>query len=101
LETSEPEPQDVGTDIAYYQAFTLDWKGQALTIRWCPEWTPSVMAHLEAQSADEKPHPISETGYKSHFIQKQEVVNMGGPVAYVTAWLEELDDGKPVQLSLF
>ena len=101
LETPELEPQNVEANIADYQTFTLDWKGQTLTIRWCPEWTPRVMAHLEIQSADEKPHLISETGYKSHFIQKQEVVNMGGPVAYVTAWLEELDDGKPVQLSLF
>lgn len=25
----------------------------------------------------------------------------GGPVAYVTAWLRSLDDGKPKQLSLF
>ena len=101
LEVLEEESKEAESDFDPYETTTFEWKGQALTIRWHPDYSPGVMAHLEILTEDRKPHPISETGYKSHFIQKQEVEDMGGPVAYVTAWLEELDDGKPVQLSLF
>jgi len=101
LDAPEVESKEEEPDFDPYQTSTIEWKGQALTIRWHPDYSPGVMAHLEILTEDKKPHPISKTGYRSHFIQRQEVEDMGGPVAFVTAWLEELDDGKPVQLSLF
>jgi hypothetical protein len=84
-----------------YEEYQLDWKGQDITIRWCPEWLGGDTAHLEIITEDRRPHPISETGYRSHFIPRQRVEEAGGPVAYVTLWLESKDDGNPVQLSLF
>jgi hypothetical protein len=83
-----------------YEEHQLAWKGQGITIRWAPNWSVGVIAHLEIVTADRKAHPISETGYKSHFCPREQVEEMGGPVAFVTAWLESKDDGKPVQLSL-
>ena len=32
--------------------------------------------------------PITETGYRSHFISATELINAGGPVTFVTAWIE-------------
>ena len=32
--------------------------------------------------------PITETGYRSHFISTLDLINEGGPVTFVTAWLE-------------
>ena len=84
-----------------YDEYALKWKGQGITIRWAPNWSVGIIAHLEIVTADRKAHPISETGYKSHFCPREQVEEMGGPVAFVTAWLESKDDGKPVQLSLF
>ncbi|MGC1497933.1 MAG: hypothetical protein WA790_19165 [Sulfitobacter sp.] len=84
-----------------YEEHQLEWKGQGITIRWAPNWSVGVIAHLEMVTADRKAHPISETGYKSYFCPREQVEEMGGPVAFVTAWLESKDDGKPVQLSLF
>jgi hypothetical protein len=72
-----------------------------ITVRHCATWLQDEMSHLEIISADRAPHPISETGYKSHFIRPEHIVEEGGPVAYVMAWLQTLDDGKPKQLSLF
>jgi len=83
-----------------YEAFQIDWRGQGIIVRWCPQWLGGMTAHLEIVTADRSPHPISETGYRSHFCPKAEVEEFGGPVAFVTAWLETTDDGKPVQLSL-
>jgi hypothetical protein len=84
-----------------FEEHEVTWRGQVITVRWCPNWTTGVIAHLEIVTADRAAHPISETGYKSHFCPREQVEEMGGPVAYVTAWLELRDDGKPVQLSLF
>jgi hypothetical protein len=47
--------------------------------------------HLQIESiAPEKaPLPITETGYLSHFISPLALANAGGPVAFVTAWIEQ------------
>lgn len=84
-----------------YEEHHFEWRGQEITVRWCPNWTVGVIAHLEIITADRTPHPISETGYKSHFCLRELVEELGGPVAFVAVWLETKDDGKPVQLSLF
>lgn len=90
---TRPEPE--------YDEFQIDWQGQSLSIRHCAAWLGDETAHLEIISADRAPHPISETGYRSHFIRPKHIEEEGGPVAYVMAWLQALDDGKPKQLSLF
>jgi hypothetical protein len=84
-----------------YEAHSLEWRGQSLTVRWCPQWSGDLTAHLEIVSSDRRRHPISETGYRSHFVPRAYVEEAGGPAAYVAAWLKEIDDGAPVQLSLF
>lgn len=38
-----------------------------------------VTAHLEIASNDSRAHPISETGYKSHFCPRELVDEAGGP----------------------
>lgn len=83
-----------------YEEHQIDWKGQDITVRWCPQWLGGDTAHLEIVTHDCQAHPISETGYRSHFCPRELVEEAGGPVAFVTAWLETKDDGKPVQLSL-
>ncbi|MGB1265716.1 MAG: hypothetical protein ACPG6L_08295, partial [Nereida ignava] len=97
-----PEPEVQSKTPSIYDEEILTWKGQDLTVRWCPNWSADAgMGHLEIITEDRKPHPISETGYKSHFTHRTDVEEIGGPVAYTLAWLTEEDDGKAVQLSLF
>lgn len=45
--------------------------------------------HVEVESIAPKraPLPITETGYRSHFIPPLDLVNAGGPVTFVEAWL--------------
>jgi hypothetical protein len=69
------------------------------------------MAHLEIESIRpaRAPLPMTETGYRSHFIQPNEVERFGGPEAYVEAWITELagtaawhqTDAASRQLALF
>lgn len=97
----DPEQAPPAPPRPEYEEHVIDWHGQTLTIRHCPAYLGDEMAHLEIISPDRKPHPISETGYRSHFINLAHIEAEGGPVGYVTAWLQTLDDGKPKQLSLF
>lgn len=55
--------------------------------------------HIEVESVEPKKAalPISETGYRSHFIAPLELMNDGGPVTFVTAWLDREAKGKDWQ----
>ena len=88
-------------DVRSVELLAAHVRGQEITVRWCTEWFGGDTAHLEIVTADHTPHPISQTGYRSHFCPRELVEVAGGPVAFVTAWLERVDDGKAVQLSLF
>ena len=76
----------------HYTDHHIDWEGIALLIKWCPNWLGQnahhQIAHLEIHAADKTPLPITETGYRSHFIDKGAVEALGGPGAYARAWLD-------------
>jgi hypothetical protein len=72
----------------------FDWNGILLEITYEPEWLPphilgEDVAHVQVQSIypTDAPLPITETGYRSHFIAAATIVAAGGPVAYVDVWL--------------
>ena len=98
LQSQEPAAR---SNEPQYTEHEITWRNQRLTIRFCPAWLGGESAHLEIISPDREPHPISETGYRSHFINPLLIEEAGGPVAYVESWLRAVDDGKPRQLSLF
>lgn len=80
-------------------AATFDWQGITVEISYEPNWmnvsNPDCdlpYAHLEIRTVapERVPLPITETGYKSHFLHPYEIDELGGPVAYVEAWLNEM-----------
>lgn len=79
-----------------YAIIHKNWNGIEIEIRWIADYCKfddgQSMAHLEVQSIkpDRAPLPITETGYRSHFIFRNEVEHMGGPEAYVEAWIDEV-----------
>lgn len=93
----------------------LVWEGVTLSISYEPSWLGMSEdygpAHLEIHVVEPEraPLPITETGYRSHFLARALVEEAGGPVAYVRQWLDEaaqdrewkLAQGRRAQLSLF
>jgi hypothetical protein len=77
----------------HYTDHHIEWEGIAVLVKWCQNWHGDNayyrIAHLEIHAANKTPLPITETGYKSHFIDKEAVEALGGPVAYARAWLDE------------
>jgi hypothetical protein len=71
---------------------SLTWRGIALTVVFTPDWVAlddCRYDHLEVMSeAPRRPLPMTETGYQSLFLPAGEIEGLGGPVAYVTRWLD-------------
>ncbi|SNZ20069.1 hypothetical protein [Cohaesibacter gelatinilyticus] len=83
-------------DCPTYEAFQLTWHGIGLTVRHSPAWYQQqqdgfVTQHIEVISDDRVPLPITETGYRSHFMNGQDALGEfeGDPVAFVNWWLDE------------
>lgn len=79
-----------------YETFALEWRGIAIHVRYAANWLNMAAkgydtAHIEVEALDPEraPLPITETGYRSHFTSVETVAACGGPVAFVTTWLEE------------
>ena len=76
------------------EIYRFDWNGILLEVTYAPQWLPPAIlgedvAHLQVASIypTDAPLPITETGYRSHFIAASAVAAAGGPVAYIDMWL--------------
>ena len=70
---------------------TLDWRGLLVQVSYEPHWmSGGDIAHLQVETLEpaRAPLPITETGYRSHFIAQGSVEAQGGPSSYALAWLE-------------
>lgn len=71
---------------------TLLWRGIEVTVVFYPEYFGQGdwrHDHLEVMTAHpRRPLPMTETGYRSLFLPAGEIESLGGPVAYVTRWLD-------------
>lgn len=68
------------------------WQGMALSVTFEADFlnmsrhSGFATAHLQIRASQRL--PITETGYRSHFLPLVEIDEAGGPVAYALAWLD-------------
>jgi hypothetical protein len=86
----------------------IDWQGLSLSVTFDSDWSGlGYVAHIEVVTVkpDRAPNPISETGYKSHFLPVNEIESAQELRQYVLAWLEHAAKKSrwqaSAQLSLF
>lgn len=85
--------------------FELDWRdpiaGAVVRVRitHSRDYLGMGQDHIEVESVRPKkaPLPITETGYRSHFLTPLELINAGGPITFVSAWLDREAKGKDWQ----
>jgi len=66
----------------------ITWEGRDIRLSYSPRWCTQI-DHIEVQSVDGRPLPITETGYKSHFFGPVEpIMPMSEIEAMVRAWLD-------------
>jgi hypothetical protein len=93
----EASPPRVGRNAPRVITENLKWRGVDLLIMYKSHAFAAVgdaggtTAHLEVRSmgAADLPLPITDTGYRSHFLPRGEVEKAGGPGLYVRRWLEQ------------
>ncbi|MEQ1711745.1 MAG: hypothetical protein ABL908_10120 [Hyphomicrobium sp.] len=76
--------------------YEIDWRDAAggscvrVRITHSRDYLSMGHDHIEVDSIRPKkaPLPITDTGYRSHFLNPLELANNGGPVTFVTAWLD-------------
>ena len=66
----------------------ITWRGIALAITFSPEKF-GMVDHIELHTEGRTALPVTETGYRSHFMASGTVAAHGGAVAFVTAWLDD------------
>lgn len=66
---------------------TITWRGVRVEITFTPD-SFGMVDHIELRSEGRAPLPVTETGYRSHFMSKGTVAEHGDAVAFVTAWLD-------------
>lgn len=78
-----------------YHTESIIWNNITIEIRYCKAWLSSDVdgyntAHLEIEAVNHARArlPMTETGYRSHFCQHNDIIAHGGAVEFVKAWLE-------------
>lgn len=101
-----------------YDRQIIDWRGYRIEVAYCRSWSPSfegiygcAMSHIEVRTIEPEraPLPITETGYRSHFIHEPVVAEYGGAEAIIRMMLDEAANSREwiereqnsKQLSLF
>lgn len=69
---------------------TLDWRGVLVEVRF-EERKFQQFDHLQIQSVEPErtPLPMTETGYRSHFVAHGIIQQNGGPLEYAALWLDQ------------
>ncbi|HWA89811.1 MAG TPA: hypothetical protein VG889_07240 [Rhizomicrobium sp.] len=76
----------------------FDWQGITVAVSYEADWlgvskelSQFATAHLEIEAVQPSKQalPVTETGYRSHFVARGVVEQAGGPVAFARAWLDQ------------
>lgn len=97
-----PKDEPIGGAAPRKTKYEIDWHNpvSAETVRiritHARDYLVQGTDHIEVESIKPKkaPLPITATGYLSHFIPALQLINAGGPVTLITAWIDSEARGK-------
>jgi hypothetical protein len=81
--------------MSAYTEQNVTWRGINLKVRHCPRWLDRpgefVTQHIEVVAEGREPLPITETGYRSCFLNGAGAIKEWGddPVKFVFDWLDK------------
>ena len=96
------EREPIGGASPHKSRYEITWRNPVtnedvrIRITHARDYLATGNDHIEVESIAPKkaPLPITETGYRSHFLSPLELMNAGGPVTFVTTWIEHEAKGK-------
>lgn len=100
-----PPDEPLGGNSPHKTRYEMNWKnpvtGGAIKIRitHARDYLSKGNDHIEIESLGPKRAalPVTETGYRSHFMPALDLINAGGAVTFVRAWLDREAAGKSWQ----
>ena len=76
----------------------LVWRGIKIMIHYKSNYFDSTsgfsIAHFDITTENRVPLPFTESGYRSHFLDANELEDYETPADFVKAWLEQSAKGK-------
>ncbi|MEM7243626.1 MAG: hypothetical protein AAF429_15725 [Pseudomonadota bacterium] len=69
----------------YDETLNLEWRGIPIKVTLVKEHFNSGFHHIELRA--DRPLPMTETGYRSHFMQAERFDEYDGLKDFVTRWL--------------
>lgn len=67
----------------------MTWRGITLQVRHRSNWLSTGFDHIEVEATPRERLPITETGYRSHFIDPDDLADYdGNAIIFVLFWLE-------------
>ncbi|MEJ8563295.1 hypothetical protein QTO30_20130 [Yoonia sp. GPGPB17] len=71
------------------------WHGRIVEVSYDPNWLDGMAQHLELRST--RPLPVTQTGYRSRFLQTETVLEEDQIEVFVKAWLDDAADNNDWQ----
>lgn len=77
------------------------WRGVEIEVRSEANWLNTGLTHIEIETMPRTPLPMTETGYRSHFIDPGVLAEYWNAEDFVQQWVEESAKDWSGQLQLF
>lgn len=74
---------------------TIIWQGREIEVTYIPNWCAGITQHLELRST--RALPVTETGYRSHFLPAGEEMTKDALAQFVRDWLDTVAQDKDWQ----
>ena len=76
-------------------------RGVEIEVRSEVNWLTTGLTHVEVEAMPRTPLPITETGYRSHFVNPGDLAEFGSVEDFVRQWLETAAVSWNAQLKFF
>jgi len=86
--SGKPAERDIVTEALIWNGVTIDVAYEADCLNSSEGSFPTSHLAITSVAPEREPLPITETGYRSHFLAPGIVEEAGGPASYVRAWLD-------------
>lgn len=70
-----------------YQSFELIWQKRTIEVSYQANWLNSDTWHIELRCSDRL--PVTETGYRSHFLCDPGFEDEQAVMTFIIAWLDD------------
>jgi len=70
-----------------FVSMCIEWQGISIEITHTPDWPGHGYQHIELRAVERL--PVTETGYRSHFIHDEHMALFKDATEFVIEWLDE------------